>query len=624
MKAIGYAIDKLISGTGFLAALLIFGISLFVFVNSVSRFAGFSLPWLFDMTTFSMVIMAFIGAGYALREKAHVKVDLVRVHVSEPIGHLLDIFVYMVCLFFFVIIGWTGWEWALDSYQIGQVSATSVLKIPLWTITVAIPLGCVLLVLQTFVWIFKLCSGLNRTFFQSLSAGKLLGFVVTMAALIALCVAAFLYLNPLLAMLIFVLFVLFAGVPVAFSLGLAGCIGLLVFMGYPQMTQIPILTFQALNSWPLTAAPLFILGGMLMNEAKIAEKVFLFIETLFVRVPSPLLMATIISGAIFCAITGSSVAAHAAIAAICLPLLFARGYNKLVSVGVVAGSTVGTLIPPSNGFILYGVLTDESIGQLFMAGVGPSVVLFSMYILYVLARAILMGDREREPMQAISAKERITRLKSGVWGILAPVIILGGIYFGAFTPTEAGAVLVVYALFVGVFINREIRWPQFKKATMDSTRLSLMILFIIAGASIYGAVIAQNQFINALIAQVKAYHITAMGFLIISFIILSIMGMFMEAVSIMMLTVPITFPVAVALGVDPLWFGVFYIITMEIAQLTPPVGLNLFVLQGATGMSQALIIKGTYPFLIMMTLTLIIMYFFPGIATWIPGTMFGN
>ncbi|MFH1078927.1 MAG: TRAP transporter large permease subunit, partial [Pseudomonadota bacterium] len=442
MNKIGHVIDKIVSGTGHLAALMIMGIALFVFLNSVSRFAGFSLPWLFDITTFSMVIMAFIGSGYALREKAHVSVDLVRVHLSPAVGHLLDIFIYLICIIFFVIIGWTGWEWVLDSYEIGQVSATSVLKIPIWTITAAIPLGSFFLLLQSLSALFKLCSGLNRAFFQSVSAKALLTFGITMVALIALCAIAFYLLDPLAAMFLFVLFVLFAGVPVAFALGITGCIGLYVFMGGPQMTQIPILTFQALNSWPLTAAPLFILGGMLMSEAKIAEKVFLFIETLFVRVPSPLLMATIISGGIFCAITGSSVAATAAIASICLPLLFARGYNKLVSVGVVAGSTVGTLIPPSNGFILYGVLTDESIGRLFMAGIGPSIVLFAMYIAYVIGRAILMGEKEREPPQPVSRKERVARLKEGAWGILAPIIILGGIYFGAFTPTEAGAVLV--------------------------------------------------------------------------------------------------------------------------------------------------------------------------------------
>jgi len=193
-----------------------------------------------------------------------------------------------------------------------------------------------------------------------------------------------------------------------------------------------------------------------------------------------------------------------------------------------------------------------------------------------------------------------------------------------FTPTEAGAVLVVYALFVGVVISKEIKWTELKKATTASTRMSLMILSIVAGASIYGAVIAQNQLINVLIAKCQALQITAPIFLLIALCILIILGMFMESVSIMMITLPITFPIAMAMGINPLWFGVFYIISSEVGLLTPPVGLNLFILQNVTNQRQSLIIKATYPFLLMMLLSIAIIYFFPGIVTWIPGTMFAN
>ena len=617
-----YIMEQVTKATGWLAELLILAIAFFVFINAASRFLGFTLPWLFDLTTFGMVMMTFIGAGYALRENAHVRVDIVRTLLSQDICNLMDIFTYLLCIAFFFVLGWEGFEWVLDNYQFGVVSATSVLKMPMWIVTAAIPVGCFLLLLQAVTDLVKIFGGLSKSSFMNIPVKHLSVLIISILVLSIISVWAFYNLNPLFAMLIFVLFILFAGVPVAFALGLTGSLGLYFFLGSSQLTQLPILTFQAINSWPLTAAPLFILGGMLMTKAKIAEKLFQFIEAFFVYIPSPLLIATVLSGGVFCAITGSSVAATAAIATICLPLLFSKGYNKKVAVGVVAGSTVGTLIPPSNGFILFGILTDESIGQLFMAGIGPSIILFSLYILYIVGRGVFMGEKEQEPAKAISRRERSARIKSGFWGIVAPIIILGGIYLGVFTPTEAGAVLVVYALFVGVLISREIKWTELKQATTSSTRMSLMILSIVAGASIYGAVITQNQLINVLIEKCQALQITAPIFLLIVLCILIILGMFMESVSIMMITLPITFPIALAMGINPLWYGVFYIISSEVGLLTPPVGLNLFVLQNVTNQKQSFIIKATFPFLLMMILSLVIIYFIPGIVTWIPSTMF--
>lgn len=621
MRRILWAAEGVITLTGYLASALIFLIALFVFSNSASRLAGHSLPWLFDVTTFGMVIMAFVGAGYALREKAHVRVDLMRSRLSNEMGMLFDLFVYIVLVIFCLLLIKLGLTCALNNLRYGTVSVTSTLKVPMWIMTSTIPIGALLLLIQALIEF----AGLFRRIASSpeaLSAKVLSRFFLVVLVLLLVSVAAFFYLHPVAAMFIFVLFALLAGLPVAFSLGLAGILGLYFSLGGMQLVQVPIFMFQEVNSWSLTAAPLFILGGMLMSEAKVAEKVFSFIETLFVRIPSPLLMATIVSGGIFCAITGSSVAAHAAIATICLPLLFARGYNKLLSVGVVAGCTVGTLIPPSNGFILYGVLTDESIGKLFMAGIGPSIVLFSFYIIYVVVRALIMKEKEKEPALSFTPRERVARLKSGVWGFLAPLIVLGGIYFGFFTPTEGGGILVVYALIVGLFINRTLKWEEIKRATLESVKLSLMILFIVAGAAVYGKVLTQSQLIPRLLDYVNSIGLTPPLYLLAVFVVITILGMFVEAVSIMVITVPITYPIAVALGIDPLWFAVFYIINTEIGLLTPPVGLNLFVLKRVTGMPEDIVFKSTFPFILMMLLTIIVIYFFPGVVTWLPSKMF--
>ena len=618
MKYINLAINKVVSGTGLFSAVLLFLLGIFVFCNSLSRFLGFSLPWLFDVTTFSMVIMAFIGAAYALREKVHVSVDIIKSLLSKETKKLLDIFIYLVMICFFVLLGWKGFNWASNNLAHGVVSTTSTLKLPMGVLTMVIPVGCLLLIIQALKDLVKTITEIKEL---SIPPKKFLTFCLIMILLILVGIFSVLYLHPIAAMFILLLIVLFCGVPIAFSLGIVGVVGLYLLYGNMQLLQVPMIMFNSLNSWSLTSAPLFILGGMLMSEGKAAERLFSFIETLFVRLPCPLLLATIISGAFFCAITGSSVAAHAAIGTICLPLLFARGYYKPLAVGVVAGATVGTLIPPSNAFILYGCLTEVSIGKLFMAGIGPAVVLFSFYIIYAIVRSYFLKGKPQDEAMSFTAKERLARLKSGFWGMLAPVIILGGIYFGAFTPTEAGGILVVYALISGL-ISKTMGWKQIWNAIHSSLGLSLMILLIMAGASIYGKVISQSQFINVLLNFVQSINMTAPIYLIIVLVIILILGMFMEGVSITMIMVPLTFPIAMALGIDPLWFAVFYVIGTEIGLLTPPVGLNLFVIQGITKMPQTFVIRSTVPFLCMLVLTLIVCYFFPGIVTWLPNSMY--
>ena len=224
-------------------------------------------------------------------------------------------------------------------------------------------------------------------------------------------------------------------------------------------------------------------------------------------------------------------------------------------------------------------------------------------------------------VEATTIGEKVKSFKTGFWGLLAPIIVLSGIYFGIVTPTEAGGVLVVYALIVCVFITRSIRWQEFKTALLKSTNISLMILIIVAGASIYGAVVSQNQIMTVIVDFAKAINLNAQLFLILMFFIILVLGMFLESIAIMLITLPLSYPLAMSLGIDSIWFGVFYILNLEIALLTPPVGLNLFVIRGVTNYPLASIVRGTFPFLILMLLTLFIIYFFPQTVLWIPNTM---
>src|SRR4030042_7201373 len=583
VRAIDKGVDRTLSMTGQLTSVLLVLISLFVFVNVISGLVVLPMPWLCDITCFCLIIFTFLGAAYGLRQGMQINVDILRNHLSAEINAFLDIFIYIISMGFFIILGWTGWEWVHDSFVFGVRTNTSIIKVPKLIIISIIPLGSFFLCLQCLRIVITNIHRLLKYVPQGPSQ-KLIHklFMVFCSLLAALVLGGILliYVHPLVGMFFFLLTFLFAGMPVAFALGTMGCLGIYFLFGVSQFIQIPMTAFQAVNSWPLTAIPLFVLGGILMGESAAAKRIFELVEIWFRRIPSPLIVATILSAGIFCAITGSSVAATATIGTTCLPILYERGYNKRLSIGAVAGATVGTLIPPSNGFILYGVLVDESVGQLFMAGVMPAVVLFTLYILYVCLRSLVMKEERVEALPPTTWKIKLVALRSAFWGLAAPFIVLGGIYFGIVTPTEAGGILVVDALIIGIFFTKTLKWQPIKKSALGTIGISLMVLSIISFASIYSSLIAQHQVIKDLVAAVKAFTLSAGGFLLILCLILLFLGMFLEAVAIMMLTLPLIYPIAMALGINSLWLGVFYIINTEIGLMTPPVGLELFVLKG--------------------------------------------
>ena len=280
-------------------------------------------------------------------------------------------------------------------------------------------------------------------------------------------------------------------------------------------------------------------------------------------------------------------------------------------------------------YILYGVITGESIAQLFMAGIGPGVILFSLYILYVMIRGAVNeqslfekgAEKNQAPLQQISWKDRILALKNASWGLFTPVLVLGGIYLGVFTPTEAAGVMVLYAVVVCVFIMRTLTWRDVIKSALDGAKISSMILCIISSAMILGAVVSQLRIAADLAAFAKLEALSEPAILSFIFLTLFILGMFLDGASILLITLPIFYPLAIAVGINSVWFGVFYTLTIEIGLLTPPVGLNLFVIKGASHLQLATVVRGVLPFLGIMIVSLMLMYLYPQIVLWLPGTM---
>lgn len=627
-KAASRAFDNLLLTTAGIGIGLILVLSLFVFGLTVSRYAfRVNIPGLFDIPIYALIVFPFLTAAYTLREGRQISVDFLTALLAERTRAILNIAVYLVSLVFVIVLLWQSWLWGVFSFSRGGMT-TAVFAIPEAIIIGIMLFGCFLLILQIVRQLVDAAYTLPR-----LSASPRLRdnpwlcvslFAIGIVASIVLLVQG----NGAIGIILLALVTLFSGMPVFLALGVIGTLGIYFLLGPTSLLQMPIKAYASMNSFPLTCLPLFLFGGVIMEQSGIAEDMFRFFELWIGRwVASPLIV-TIALGMVFCAISGSSVATTAVVAGVALPILMRRGFSKSLSSGVIGGSTAGTLIPPSIGYVVYAVVTDESVSALFMATMLPAMVLFAFYFLYVTLLGIFskrsLFENGQVPSQVsrhrVTWRDRLSSLKTAIWGLLTPVIIIGGIYVGIYTPTEAAAVLVVYAFIVSVFIKK-VNWRVIVKGALSSVLTSAMILCIIFSAYIFAIIISQLRVAASVVAWAEAVGLTSLGVIGIVFIILIIMGLFLDAASMKLITLPIFWPLAMSVGINNLWLGVFYQFLCEIGLLTPPVGLNLFVIQGVTGLPLNTVAKGNAPFILMMVLTLVIMYFFPQLVTWLPSTM---
>lgn len=415
------------------------------------------------------------------------------------------------------------------------------------------------------------------------------------------------------------LLLLVMGLPVAFSLGMAGVAGMLLFMGGDgALAQLPIIGYKSLDDFVLTAVPLYILMSQILLTGKVGNDLFELANKWLRHLPGGLGIATVMACAVFAAITGSSVACAVTIGAIAIPEMLARGYERSLVLGAVAaGGTLGILIPPSIPMILYGAITDESIGKLFMSGVVPGAILTVLFIMIVVYRS-----RNLPREAAASWDERVSALKKSFWGLLLPVIVVGGIYTGIFTPTEAAGIGTVYSLIITFGIYRTLSLKDMPEILEDTIKTTCMIFAIMIGASLFGFVLTILDAPQALTNFVVDMQTNRWVIFVAINILLLFLGCILESVSIIFITLPILFPLIVRLGFDPIWFNVVMLINLELALITPPVGMNLFVLQGISPDSKMTqIIKGVIPFGIVMALEILLLCFFPEIATWLPSVV---
>ncbi len=408
---------------------------------------------------------------------------------------------------------------------------------------------------------------------------------------------------------------LLAGLPVAFSLGVLG-LGMLVIGGFSPL-MAPQAILSTLDGFILLAVPLFLLMSNILLRGGCGKDLFSAVQAWVGHWPGGLAVATIVSCGIFAAISGVSVATAATIGVVAIPEMIKRGYNKNFVYGLLAaGGTLGILIPPSLPMIVYGFVTEESVISLFLAGIGPGIFLITLFIIFSIIYSKYFGGYKRVP--PASWKERKKYSIKVLPTLTLAVLILGGIYTGVFTPTEAAAVGFSLALFLTTVLLRSLTLADFKKALFESMVTTAAILVIIAGAKIFGKAIALYRIPQDISMFIEATIQSKAVFMITVCLILVAMGLVFETLSMVLIMVPVLLPAAMGMGVDPIWFGIFMVIMVECALITPPVGLNLYVIQSVAKTQLGEVAKGVVPFLIMMIFTVFVMYIWPELALYIP------
>lgn len=404
-------------------------------------------------------------------------------------------------------------------------------------------------------------------------------------------------------------------VPVAFALGFLGLCMLVVGGFSPLMAPQAVLS--TLDGFILLAVPLFLLMSNVLLKAGVGADLFNAVQAWVGHWPGGVAVATILSCAFFAAISGSSVATAATIGTVAIPEMISRGYDRRFVYGLLAaGGTLGILIPPSIPMIVYGFVTEESVIALFLAGIGPGLLLVVLFIAFAMFYTRFI-NRSQSPERATGAERRAATIRALPSFALA-VLIIAGIYTGAFTPTEAAAIGFAAALFITVVVLRSLSWSQFLEASREAMVTTVAILLIIAGAKIFGKAIALYRIPQDISVFISQNFDTALGFILIISVVLLIMGLVFEALSMVLIMTPVLLPGAMGLGFDPIWFGIYMVILVECALITPPVGLNLYVIQSVAKSSLGDVSRGVLPFLLLMLLSVVLLYLFPDLALYIP------
>jgi tripartite ATP-independent transporter DctM subunit len=415
---------------------------------------------------------------------------------------------------------------------------------------------------------------------------------------------------------------LLSGLWIAFGLGIAGVVVLVLWGGPATLTTLGPIAWNTVESFVLTSVPLFILMGEVILRAGLSDGFYRSMGVWFRGLRGGLLQSNIVACAIFAAVSGSSVATAAAIGTVAIPEMTKRGYERKILFGsLAAGGTLGILIPPSIPMIIYAALVEQSVERLFIAGVLPGIVMSLVFMAYIWVHVTLRpGLVPKEEAHATWTERLGAVVGVGPMALLI-LLVLGSIWLGYATPTEAAAVGASAAIGLSL-LARRLRWSTFVQSVASTVRTTCMVLFIIVGAQVLSYALVRTGASRALTAWVVGFGLSRWVLFAIIVLLYIVLGCIVDGVSMMVLTLPILYPIVIAAGFDPIWFGIVLVIMIELGGITPPVGLNMFVIQGISGgRPMGEIVWGSLPFGVLMLLVLVLISIFPGVVTWLPTQM---
>lgn len=657
--------------TSLSGAVSVLGLLVMVAIVCYEIFARYVLnaptSWVTEIATYLLVAITFLGLAAAQRVRAHIQVELALNSLSAHRRHELQIIVNWLGLFFVLF---CAWQVAAFNYRehINDTRDWGLLSTPQWIPQLPLTAGFLLFALSLLAEGFNLGPPRSRWALW-FAQGALLVLIVVLlalgpyaawiegsrfdwgalaisavfiaivftwsgwrttvavlAALVAMGLAFWLARGSSLPVLgailtVAILTFLLMGVRIALALGLVGMFGLYFLLPKPQMSLLAERAWSSVNSFTLTAVPMFVLMSVLLLRSGVTTRMFDSLVRWFGRTPGGLAHASIGASAMFAAVSGSSLATAAALGRVACPDMIARGYSPRLTYGVTAaGATLGIMIPPSIAMIIYGSTVGAPINVLFIAGIVPGLLLATAFMTAALVWSLAVpGAAPRA--DAYSWREKLRSL-----GNIAPfttviVAVLGSLFLGIATPTEAAAIGVAMALALCV-VFRRFSWRMLYETAVETVSVTSFILLIVVGASILSWVFDYLRLPHALVSLVKDAHVAPWLVVVLVSSIYIILGMFIESISMMLMTIPVTFPLMIALGFDPIWFGIYLVIMVESGLITPPVGIVLFVLRGVSGdVPLREIAYGALPFVGILLAFVALMFFVPELIAWLPRLM---
>ena len=630
VRAMHAILDPICRYLCYAAAFVTLLMSFAMVVDLVSRLAfGRPLSGMIELQTYMLVFMAFFSIAYTMLKNQHVSVDLFTSLMSKKTNSILQSIFNIWGAFIFASMSWLSAFRAIEAYRRDEYS--DIIEMPFWLLYGAAALGTGLLALTLIGLLFTHLSGLYQ---DTKSKGSfwllfiaILGIAVIGATsgLILKGIAPDLS-SPAIGIIytLFLMAILLLGFPVGFSMAFAGLTGLFYLIGSDVAFNIAKTnTYDSVAVYFFCVIPFFLLMGFLILHAGIGAKLYNAGIKVFGRLPGGLAVGTVAGCGGFAAICGDSVASAATMGSVSIPEMKKYNYDDSLATGsVAAGGTLGILIPPSIGFVVYGIITEQSIGKMFMAGIVPGIILtlgfaFAAYIQCVINPKL--GPRSEK-----FTAQQVAKSIFDIWPVGALfAAVIGGIYSGILTPTEAGGIGASGALLIALFAKGFNRHKLFA-ALLEATTTSAMIFTILIGVGLLGYFITLTDLPLSFANFLNTLDVSRYVIFVLILLLYLVLGMVMNIIPMMMLTLPILFPTVVGLGFDPIWFGVIMVIMMEMGQITPPVGINVFVIHGVAkkyDVSMATIYRGIIPFVIVEVIVIFFLTLFPDIVLWLPNSM---